>query len=147
VDGGYVAPQPPQQKPKIEGVQRARHAYSILLWQETLPKPSIDIAAYKKELTEAIGESEMERFASLPTPEQESMRFSAELLFAGVDSIAKEAEALQHALLSDKLKKEVAAMSDALQKAEREGNEAEIKRLMDESKLLTGKIARLHDSR
>ncbi|MCE9541410.1 toprim domain-containing protein, partial [Candidatus Kaiserbacteria bacterium] len=47
VDGGYVAPQPPQQKPKIEGVQRARHAYSILLWQETLPKPSIDIAAYK----------------------------------------------------------------------------------------------------
>lgn len=138
----------PEKKIKIpEGVQRARQAYSILLWQETLQKPSIDIPKYKEELTEAIGREEMAKFAALSPAEQESMRFNAELLFAGADSIVKEAIALQHALLADKLKKDMAAISKALEVAEREGNEPEMKRLMDESKLLTGRIAQLHESR
>jgi DNA primase len=138
-----AAPVPEKKAAVPDRSERARHAYSILISQESQPKPSIDLAAYRTQLIEALGQGEFDALAALPTAEQESMRFSAELLYAGADSIAKEAETLIVILRGDKLAREVRAVTEALQKAEAAGDEEAVARLMEQSKLYTEAIAKL----
>lgn len=141
------APAPEKKAATPESRERARHAYAILVSQESMPKPAFNIAQYKKDLIEAIGQEAFDAFAQMPAAEQESMRFSAELHNQGGDALAKEARTLLVILTGDRLAKEVKAVTEALQKAEREGDEEEVARLMERSKILTGHLARLHDSR
>ncbi len=127
-----------------ESLERARHAYSILISQESMPKPSINLKQYRADLIIAIGQPAFDAFAALPQTEHEAMRFSAELLYAGAESVAKEATTLLAILAGDRLAREMKALTEALQEAERRGDDAEVERLMEESKLLTGQLARLH---
>ena len=68
---------------------RARQAFSILLWQASLPKPEMDIDAYKRELAEAIGMEVLEALERLSSAEQESLRFSAERLYGTGEGVAR----------------------------------------------------------
>ncbi len=132
-------------KPTVQDSrERTRHAYSILISQETQVKPAIDVKKYREDLIEALGEESFDRFASLPPTEQEAMRFSAELLSAtGGGSIVKEAEMVLAILRADRLASELKAVSEALQKAEAAGDEVEVERLMKQSQLYTQQIAKL----
>lgn len=132
-------------KPTVQDSrERTRHAYSILISQESQQKPAIDVKKYREDLIEALGQETFDRFANLPPTEQEAMRFSAELLSAaGGGSIVKEAEMVLAILRADRLASEHKAVSEALQKAEAAGDEAEVERLMKQSQLYTQQIAKL----
>lgn len=123
---------------------RVRQAFSLLLWQKSLDKPTLDVDAYEKDLAEVVGKESMDILVSLPESERESMRFSAERVHGKGFGVEREAQAILAVLRREQLSDRLAAASAALKTAEAEGNEAEVERLMAESKLLTGQIAKLH---
>lgn len=127
-----------------QGFGRARQAYSILLWQKTLPKPAIDLKAYERDMEEAIGAESLSALQALPESEQESLRFSAEHLYGKSSALLREAEALLDIILKEQLSEELAFATTALKRAEAARNEAEIEKLMISTQLLTGRIAKLH---
>src|SRR3989338_7994032 len=128
-----------------QGFGRARQAFSILLLQQSLQKPSIDVAAYARELEEAVG---AEAFASLTTlyeSEREALRFSAERLYGKSAAPLREAKVLLHVILRELLAAELDEATYALKKAENLGNEEEVIRLMGVCKLLTTRIGQIHE--
>jgi hypothetical protein len=80
----------------------------------------------------------------LPSGELESMRFSAEMLHGKSHTLTDEAEQLLTIMRKEQLAASLTLATAALKKAEAEGNEAEVARLMEENKLLTARIAKLH---
>ena len=125
---------------------RAKQAFAILLWQQSLAKPSIDVVAYTRELEDAIGPDAFARLATLPEAEREGLRFSAEQLYGKSAAPMREAKALLLVILKELLADELEAATTALKKAENAKNEEETDRLMGVCKLLTTRIALLHEN-
>ena len=134
------APAPKQ----IISTDRAKNAYAILLWQKSLPKSSVDIKKYEKDLVETIGDAAFKRLEEIEGSEREALIFAAELLHGTSASSDKEAKAILDALILDTLRAQLDRASEALKEAEAAGDEKEIKRCTEESKLLTGRIAKFH---
>lgn len=126
---------------------RARQAYALLAWQQSVPKAGIDTKAFEKELIEILGKESYELLVSLPEVERETMRFAAERLHSKSPVLTKEAEALLSILKREQLAARLATAAAALKAAEAVGDEKEMERLMGECKLLTGQIAKQHASR
>ncbi len=133
-------------KPSSDQVYgRAKQAFSILLWQQSLPKPSIDPVAYAQELEETIGAEVFATLGTLPESERESLRFSAERLYGTSTAPEREVKALLAVILKELLATELDTATMALKKAEDSKNEAEVARLMGVCKLLTTRIGQLHE--
>ncbi|OGG50868.1 DNA primase [Candidatus Kaiserbacteria bacterium RIFCSPHIGHO2_01_FULL_54_36] len=124
---------------------RAKQAFSILLWQQSLPKPSLDVAAYARELEAAIGKDALTALGTLPENEREALRFSAERLHGKSPNPQKAAEALLSVILKELFAEELREATLQLKKAESGKNEDEVERLMGVCKLLTTRIAQLHE--
>ena len=135
---GAIAPKSPRAH------ERARHAFAMLLWQEALPKPHFDVRAYRKNLQEAVGEIEMAKLESMPSPERESMRFSVERLFGESQNVERDARELIQVLHEERLRRELTAATLLLAEAEKGRNTEEISRLEAHMRLLTAQIAELH---
>jgi len=131
----------------VEGFERARQAYSIVLWQRSLPKPEIDVALYEGELEAAIGPEAFEKLKALGDTEREKMRFAAERLHGKSRTVVREAKALLSIILKEQLARELAAATRALRQAETAGDEKEIEVRMAVCNVLTTKIAQLHEVR
>jgi DNA primase len=128
-------------------LDRAREAFSILLWQKSLMKPTIDIEAYESELRSAVGEDTYTQLDLMPESERGSLIFSAERLHgaeAQVDAITPAAKSLLRVITKEYLARELALTSRALESAEALGDEVEIERLMAHCGMLTTRIAQLH---
>ena len=125
---------------------RARQAFAILLWQQSLSQPSIDVAAYARELEEAIGSATFAALSTLSEAEREALRFSAERLHGKSASAKKEAEVLLGVILRELLAAELDQATMALKKAENVKDEEEMTRLTGVCKLLTTRIAQLHEN-
>lgn len=127
-------------------MNRVKQAFSILLWQGKQQKPDIDLAAFKKEFEEAVGEETLKALQSLELAEQESLRFSAERLYGKSNAIKQEASTLLRVILLDRLSIEHSAATAALKAAEARGDDAQVGVYMSVVKLLTARIAKLHTS-
>ncbi|MBI5457424.1 DNA primase [Candidatus Kaiserbacteria bacterium] len=125
---------------------RARQAFSILLWQQSLEKPSIDVAAYATELETAIGPEAFASLSTLTESEREALRFSAEKLHGKSTNPERETKALLVVILKELLAAELDDATMALKKAENGKDEEEVTRLMGVCKLLTTRIAQLHEN-
>ena len=134
-----------QTKTEAKQFERGKQAYSLLLWQSSLPKPLLDVAALRTQIEEVIGEPELKRLEALPEEEKESLRFSAERLWGSGRALDREAESLLYVMLQEKLSGELTRVTSALKEAENAGDEAEVKRLMGVNKMLTTRIAQLHE--
>lgn len=124
---------------------RARQAFSILLWQQSLTKPSIDVAGYARDLEAAVGGEAFAALATLSEGEREALRFSAEKLHGKSPSPERETKALLLVILKELLAAELDDATMALKKAENGNDEEEITRLMGVCKLLTTRIGQLHE--
>ncbi len=125
--------------------ERARQAFSILLWQQSLGKPSIDLAAYAQQFEEAIGTEAFAALGALSEKERETLRFSAEGLYGSSATPEREAKALLSVILKELLAGELGRATLALKKAENAKDEKEIARLVGVCKLLTTRIGQLHE--
>lgn len=149
-----LAPMPPAsaapENPKKQNDEihaRVRLAYAILVWQETALGPSLDIAAYARELEDAIGASAIESLRKLSPTEHEAMRYAAEQHAARSSNIRADAAALLGTLREERYRAELSAATRELQTAEAAGREDEAAALMERIKLLTGQIAEIHKPR
>jgi DNA primase len=124
---------------------RAKQAFSILLWQQSLPKPSIDLAGYARELEGAVGAESFETLTTLPENEREALLFSAERLYGKSTNLEREVKALLSVILRELLAAELDKATMALKRAENSNNEEEVARLMGVCKLLTTRIGQLHE--
>lgn len=125
-------------------VNRVKQAYSILLWQEKLPKPSINIEEYKAQLAESLGDDLLATLEKLEDAERESLRFSAERLYGKSSVLRQEADTLLRIILLDRLSLEQGIATAALKAAESRGDEKEVAVYMSVVNLLTARIAKLH---
>lgn len=141
--------------PEFEGVQtrgdaplpgkgndRARQAFALLAWQESLQKPAIETAELARELSEAIGEGEFEKFRQLPESEKESLRFIAEREHAQSRSVALDAQTLIGELLRAQ---RLPAVHAELIRAQERGDEAEMSRLQGVYNVLKTRIAKIRE--
>ena len=124
---------------------RAKHAYAILLWQESLPTSTLDTKAYEKDLAEAIGVEEFAALQALPDSEKERLRFSMERQYGAEHSPRADAMALTNILLRERLMRELAEITSSLKKAEANLDADESKALMERSRVLTSRLAKLHE--
>ena len=140
-----VAPTPQEKNEttRSQAQGRAREAFSILLWQRSLVKPAIDLDVYESDLKEAVGDELFAELHAIPDAEQESLRFSAERLHAS-GTVVSAAKSLLYVIRSERLARELAEATKALEKAESAGNEDEVERLMLYCGVLTTRIAQLH---
>ena len=120
-----------------KGYGRAKQAFSLLLWQESLPKPELDVKWFVAELEKTIGADAFAILRNLPKKELESLRFSAETVHGKSTGLKREAEAVLATLMRDKLSLELAEATAQLKRAEFGGNEAEIEKAITVCKLLT----------
>jgi DNA primase len=127
---------------------RAQQAFAILVWQELLPEKQrvVDIESMSRDLEEAIGTTTYAQFRSMSQNDLERLRFSVERLFGADRSPKKDAETLVRMLLRERLSKELAATSVALRNAETAGDSSKAGELLEQSKLLTARIAKLHQT-
>ena len=128
------------------GFGRARQAFAILLWQQSLTKPSIDVAGYARDLEAAVGHDAFAALATLSEGEREALRFSSEKLHGKSTNPERETKALLVVILKELLAAELDDATMALKKAENGKDEAEVDRLMGVCKLLTTRIAQLHEN-
>jgi DNA primase len=136
-------PAKPERDP-VQAADRVRQAFAFLIWQKSLAKPSIDVKKFESELEAIVGADALAILEKLPEAELESMRFSAEHLHGKSPKPGDEAEHLLSIMRKEQLAVSLVLATAAIKKAEAEGNEAEVARLMEESKLLTARIAKLH---
>ncbi len=122
---------------------RAKNAYAIIVWQESLPKTKIDLKQLEKELREAIGDTAYDALRKLPENEQEHLRFSAERLYGPERSPLEDFRHLTRILARERLSAELADVTLELRHAESRGDGGTSSKLLEQSKLLTARIAEL----
>jgi DNA primase len=142
-------PLPAVREPALGQIQelresfRAKNAYAILVWQESLPKTNINVREFEQALREATGEEVFQALRKLPESEQEHMRFSAERLYGADRSPESDFRHLVRVLARERLSAELAEVTAALRQAESRGENDVSQKLLERSKLLTGQIANL----
>jgi len=129
----------------IKTADRTRQAFSLLLWQESLTAPALPTETFAKELEETIGRDAFEMLRNLPQKEKEALRFSAESMYGKSTTLKREAKILIDSILKDRLSAELARATFELHRAERDGNENAAHELVRKCKLLTSKIAQIHE--
>lgn len=125
---------------------RVHLAFSLLLWQESLAKPDIDIAVFAQTLEEAIGAEAFAILRALPEDEKESLRFTAERAHGKSSGLSTEGAMLVRRISQERLAAELARVSAERDRAAYMNDEAEEARLVAESKILTARIAQLHST-
>lgn len=125
---------------------RVKQGYAILLWQEAMAHPAIDVKKFAAGLAEAAGEGAMKELYKLSVSEKEALRFSAERMHGRLPALERDASQLLVTLTIERLRAELAAVTALLKSAEAAGDEDTVERLMGQSKLLTGRIAQLQSS-
>ncbi len=136
------APQPAPERVAAAG-SRARTLYSMLL--VGLSRGDTKASAHLAALKESIGDEAYAALDALAESEKETLRFEAERVW-GEKSPEGDIEHLLRVLLRERLSGELAVATAALKRAESASDQAEIERLVETSRVLTTRIAQLHDS-
>jgi DNA primase len=125
-----LLPQAPDETPTIvprvqtpaPSTDRLRHAFAVLVWQESLETPHLDPKNLATELAEAAGEAALARLRETPPVELEALRFRAESLYTASERLAGDMTTLAAAILKDRLSRELAEATEALRGAEAAGD-------------------------
>jgi DNA primase len=144
-------PQAPQSVPATaehatrKESSRIGQLIGILLWQESLATPHIDTSALRAELEDMRESNAL--LASISPGDRERFVFEAERVFGSERSPAEDVQVMLATVRRDSLSSELAATTDALRRAEAAGEQAEAERLLEHSRVLTTRIAKLHETR
>ncbi len=117
-------PQPPQQnessvQPRSTLLgDKARQAFALLVWQESMPAKAFNTELFEKNLREAIGDDVLNNLRALDVAEIESMRFLAADIFSSIAALDREAEDMTANLLRARLKADIAEITEKIRDAE-----------------------------
>ncbi|MDO8521420.1 MAG: DNA primase [bacterium] len=126
------------------GLERKRHAYAILLWQESEEKSSIDVKSYRKDLEKAIGKEELQLLEALPEGEKEALRFSAERMHTASASLVRDTQEILRVLEGERVRKKLVEATRSLEQITEQGGQKVRERLEKDVRLYTEQLAQLH---
>ena len=132
-------------KERAQNFPRTRLAYAIFLWQQALDKPSIELGQFSSELLDALGDETFNALETLSNSEKETLRFQAERMYSKATVLKREIDALILVILRDRLSAELTEATKALKEAEQAEDEEKAAVHMSVCKLLTARIAQLHE--
>ena len=115
-----------------------RRILGIVLWQRSLPKPSLDIAQAEEVLKEVVKEK-----PEASVNNREELIFEAETLFGTLDDAQKALDELLLNWRKDEVKKEMAGIIEALKSAEAEGRDSDASFLLQQYQELAKKLVGL----
>ncbi len=124
---------------------RLKQLYGILLWQESLAKPSIDCPALRDALGPEFAAGGA--LAGIADAEREHLVFVAERIYGPDRSPREDVASLLTTLRKEKLSAELEDVTAALRVAEAAQDGEEAARLLERSRVLTTEIAKLHEKR
>lgn len=125
--------------------QQTQQAFALLLWQESLEKPTIDTGAYASGLEDALGSAGY-RAARDSIRDPEVLRFTAERLYED-RSPKGDVPHILRTLKLDRLTRELSEVTALLRASESRGAADEARGYLEASGVLTAEIARLHKER
>lgn len=113
-----------------------RHIESVLLWQENMKEPAIDVASRRKELADLTGRA-------ISDADREERAFEAEMYFGGKD-VGREIMTLFSELKAEYLKDRLRKTTDLLREAESSGDAKKTEDLIAECRDISKEMASLH---
>jgi len=96
---------------------------SILIWQESIKKPAIKCADFRKQFEKIITEDEISSIASMSDEKKKELLFEAEVYYENTKSLDSEIRELLVNLEKETLKEEFEKAMDVLKEAESKGDE------------------------
>ncbi|MEY4747554.1 MAG: primase, primase protein [Candidatus Parcubacteria bacterium] len=128
---------------------RSHHAYGILRWQQKLAQPQLDLTRLEREFEEAVGTTTSHVLQQLPEKEKEALIFAAERMYAKPGAperdLERETKTLLDVLLKERLTADLKEATEALKNAENTGDAKQAAVYIDVCKVLTTRIAKLHE--
>ena len=112
----------------------------IILWQESLEKPSIDIETLKDSFVAIVGEERMKELLNIPEDKKQQNIFKIELLYEEVGQLKEDVDELFHHLTYRLTKQELEETTNALRKAETSGDSEASSKLLEKSQEIANKL-------
>lgn len=123
-----------------------RKLFGIILWQETLKEPILDVMSLKENIKNDLN-IEVEQFLKDTSNNKEDLIFEAEVFYDIEKSLDKEVAELFSNLKEEYLKEELAQKMRELNKAEEEKDSEKSNQILKECQIIINKIEDLKNSR
>ncbi|MDD5068864.1 MAG: DNA primase [Candidatus Pacebacteria bacterium] len=117
----------------------------LILWQESLPKPTIETSSIKKEFEKFAGKEALKRIEEAKG-DKNDMIFEAETFFSGALNLEKDVQELLFNLKEDYLKKEFSKTMNELVQAERDKSNEKAAELLKKCKEIGEELTKLRKS-
>lgn len=124
-----------------------RRLIGILLWQESLAEPSIDVTGLAGRLTAALGEEDFARVRKAPEAAKSDLLFEVELLYQEVPHLDREVAELLDNLREETVRERLSTALRDMKQAEAAGDDAKVKELFDACAALSKELAALNRER
>jgi len=119
----------------------AEQIVSILLWQESIEKPPIDVASWKEKLKKLLGDARMEKLYTIPEDEKRERIFEAELYFGKERDVVAELEEIIGYLGQEHMKEVFTQAIEDLRVAEQSGDKEQIDILLKKCQELSRELS------
>ncbi|NQV92978.1 DNA primase [Candidatus Kaiserbacteria bacterium] len=114
-------PETVQEAPKRDSVEMK--LAQIIVWQESLPEPAIDVEAVRNSFEAVVGEDHMKELLNIPEEKKQQNIFKIELLYEKDQLLKEDVDELLHHLTYRLTKEELQETIEALRKAEVQGDD------------------------
>ncbi|CAN5121188.1 hypothetical protein BH11PAT3_BH11PAT3_0550 [soil metagenome] len=143
--GEVVSKEVPQKRPRKSHIER--RLCGIILWQKSLPQPSIDITSLEGEVKKRVGDAYYMNLFEALTIETEALIFEAESYQTDHDALSRNIVELLDNLTDDMLREELSEKILLLRDAENQKNETLVEALGIQIQLIHRRMQELEDKR
>ncbi|MFC1732606.1 DNA primase [candidate division KSB1 bacterium] len=112
----------------------------IILWQESLDNPFIDVEALRNTFEAVVGKEHMKKLLSVEDDQKQQNIFKTELLYEEEKQLKEDVDELLHHLTYRLTKQELEETIDALRKAEIRGDNETSSKLLKKSQEIAEKL-------
>jgi len=135
----------PQKRPRKSHIER--RLCGIILWQKSLPQPSIDITSLEGEVKKRVGDAYYMSLLEALNIEKEALIFEAESYDTDHESLSKNIVELLDNLTDDMLREELSEKILLLREAENQKNETLTDELGQKVQLIHRRMQELEEKR
>ena len=138
---------PTAASPRQRGTRIEDRLIGIMLWQKSLPEPSLDPALLRQKLEAVIGRERIEAYEEAGVERQNEHIFEVELLYPDPEKMAKEADELLLNLEEELLSRELETVMADLGHAERSGELEDTIIFLNRTRDITNRLNSIKSSR
>lgn len=120
-----------------------RRLFGIILWQKSLTKPDIDLAALERSIVSIIGETKLQQLQERPEVVSEEILFTTESGYSSKKELERDIEELLQALEEEYIKSSYEEALSELREAEALKNEALVAQKLVHCKELSERLQKL----